>query len=439
MQLVEEMKAEGIAIGQVALERLLYLYSQHGRVEDCEKTMEALAEYGDVKEGLLSQMIKVYEEAGEKEKTEALLASMKEREQGLHLRGYNNLLPGLITKQGGLAKVWDKLVEMDQLQMSPNALSLTSVLKACNQNDNKTNTANGFAVLDEMRARGLPLDSESLMTVGNWFKTVQPMGKQWSVRKTLVGRSGTCFNCNKLLEPVKLTTEERMALCRELHSWMFPKKGNQSPKMPSRAVRRFQRYLNEWGPFDPIVDGMNVGFGTAPQSIFNSNAIVRLVDKLVDEGKRPLVILKEHIRDVPTQMMIKWGWEGLEKLETAGQLYYVSESPYDDIYVMLAALQSDMRVSVVSNDCMRDHRSRLPREIYNIFCKWQRGHQVQFSYDYRSGAIGLQDRLVHDYVVQYSPDRTMWHFPPVPEPISLKTRVNTTHDVWLCMKACEGQ
>ncbi|KAE8717896.1 Proteinaceous RNase P 1 [Hibiscus syriacus] len=183
---------------------------------------------------------------------------------------------------------------------------------------------------------------------------------------------------------------------------------------------RFQEWLQQYGPFDAVVDGANVALINSEK--FNLNQLKKVVNQLqqMSPSKRyPLVILHQSrvARDPNNR---KW----LEQWKKAGILYATPYGSNDDWYWLYAAVSC--KCLVVTNDEMRDHLFQLLGNSF--FPRWKEKHQVRLSMT-RTGLV-LNMPPPYSIVIQES-ESGSWHVPSVADDDLLNPRQ------WLC--ACRSK
>jgi len=189
-----------------------------------------------------------------------------------------------------------------------------------------------------------------------------------------------------------------------------------------RIFLNFRRFLKKNGPFDVIIDGLNVGFHKGK---FLSELITSVVsyfeeslfeNKLLEpKGKRRawkvLVLARNHVLYYPS----------LQELYDAGKLYCVPTEKQDDLYWLFAAVSSDMKVYCVTNDLMKDHEKRLGREHEKNFLRWKRASRISYAFRGNPLKLHISFPVEQNPVVQEGKDLSVWHVP-------------LEHDSWLCVR-----
>eukprot|EP00123_Amoebidium_parasiticum_P014311 comp22435_c0_seq1/m.33682 comp22435_c0_seq1/g.33682 ORF comp22435_c0_seq1/g.33682 comp22435_c0_seq1/m.33682 type:complete len:543 (-) comp22435_c0_seq1:315-1943(-) len=439
LEILEEIKAAGLELSESAHERMLYLYSKNGRLAESESTFKMLESIRPkVPENRYIMLMQAYAASGMLEQAFQVMGQMKDKDIDLRLRAYNSVMPALVSGPDGIESALQLLGDMDKQSVLPDSATFAPMFEACTRAQEPSNRAKGFAVLWEMRQRGVMVAPKDMQSINDWFTRTKPMGVEWKVEQSTISESGQCKCCGQKLEELLLPSDRLTRLANEIKE-LVHRRGIAHQK----ELAVFERYLADYGPFDLIVDGMNVGCWCAPQKAtkrgpqrsFNCDAIVDLANQLQAQGVRPLVLLRNHIARWPSQDMKNRGWDRLQSLEAAGRLFYVADGTPDDLYFLHGALNSNLRAGVVTNDLMRDHKLTVEKHSLEDFLKWQRSCQVRFHYDLKHKRAVLHSPQVHDYVVQHSEDGSKWHIPPTPAQLESNLIVSGGEDKWLCAQA----
>ena len=165
----------------------------------------------------------------------------------------------------------------------------------------------------------------------------------------------------------------------------------------------FQRWLKRNGPFDVIVDGLNVGFAKTGQ--FIPSNIVKMVRHLESLGHRVGVMAKNHTLR----------FDSIQPLHQKGQLFCVSENRLDDLYWIYAAVHGKLDVMCLTNDKMRDHDQYLDPSKVHLFARWKLGHRLEFDFVGRDLIPTVKPPRTFYTISQHLPTRETtperWHVP----------------------------
>lgn len=109
--------------------------------------------------------------------------------------------------------------------------------------------------------------------------------------------SGICEVCKNQLEPVRITDSELDTLKTEFIKNVV-NEANIHEKTTSEEWESFKQILIDNGPFDVVIDGLNICYNSDPNNDNPSPSaasLLNIVKQLNDEGKRILVIGKKHM------------------------------------------------------------------------------------------------------------------------------------------------
>eukprot|EP00127_Corallochytrium_limacisporum_P006127 Clim_evm76s218 gene=Clim_evmTU76s218 len=276
---------------------------------------------------------------------------------------------------------------------------------------------------------------------------VQP--DKYSVRHTTITNQGICRNCNQPLERAYMSTDEKAKLLNEIETMMQLDDVHQTHMA---HLRVFHEHLRDYGPFNAIVDGMNVGYETmrANHQRPNSSKIFRQIDwswdriadcadALLRRKLFPLILVKNHTiqpfrkllpqqycdqmdryldsdrkRRIPNIYSSDRDYERAAEIVTElmnrHMLFPIPDQASDDFWILFAAVQESSDVVFVSNDQMRDHRQMLSPQGVSALRKWQRIHQCFHKALIPSG-VQLYPPFDYDTQIQSDKYGTI-HIPP---------------------------
>eukprot|EP00118_Oscarella_pearsei_P005504 m.25341 g.25341 ORF g.25341 m.25341 type:complete len:528 (+) comp28787_c0_seq2:352-1935(+) len=167
-------------------------------------------------------------------------------------------------------------------------------------------------------------------------------------------------------------------------------------KAPTQEqMQSFKAWMNEVGPCDVVIDGLNVAHFY--QTGINVWLVFDVIQHYQQIGKRTVVFFRNHIKTNKRHI------RPLRCISEKSEVYYIADRLADDYFFLYAALHNGLDVELVSNDLMRDHHQLYHGPLFNDFLKWQRGHQVtikRFEKDHRPI---FQPRKLHDTITQWTP------------------------------------
>nr|GME03406.1 proteinaceous RNase P 1, chloroplastic/mitochondrial-like [Ipomoea batatas]GME15248.1 proteinaceous RNase P 1, chloroplastic/mitochondrial-like [Ipomoea batatas] len=248
---------------------------------------------------------------------------------------------------------------------------------------------------------------------GGWHGQGWLGNGKWTVLRTSVGSDGFCKCCGEQLATIDLDPEETENFAKSVASIASQREKNLN-------FQKFQKWLDDHGPFEAVVDGANVGlFSQGKFQPSKVNAVANGIRQMLPSKRWPLIIL--HNRRVSGDMMRKPSNKALaQKWRTADALYETPTGSNDDWYWLYAAIK--FRCLMVTNDEMRDHLFQLLGN--DFFLKWKERHQVHFGFS----EIGPVFHMPPPYsVVIQESEKGHWHIPIASE---LESEGDRT---WLCV------
>ncbi|KAJ4951510.1 hypothetical protein NE237_028342 [Protea cynaroides] len=226
------------------------------------------------------------------------------------------------------------------------------------------------------------------------------LGKgKWKVERTEMDETGVCRTCGEKLVCIDIDPLETENFATSLSSLAC--------KREVRAdFNSFQEWLRQYGPFDAVIDGANVGLINQHNfSFFQLNSIVNKIREMSPSKRLPLIVLHQSRvyggpAENPKNKKLIQSWKN------SGALYATPVGSNDDWYWLYAAVSC--KCLLVTNDEMRDHLFQLLGT--NFFPRWKEKHQVRLTVS-RSGPT-LHMPPPYSLVIQES-KRGSWHVPTV--------------------------
>lgn len=223
----------------------------------------------------------------------------------------------------------------------------------------------------------------------------------WRVKRTAMNPDGVCPCCQERLVTIDIDPEETENFARSVAALACEK------EFEAKFVS-FQKWLDEHGPFEAVVDGANTGLFLQSKYAFSFsqiNAVANELKQMSQSKKMPLIILhNRRTRGGPAdsprnkQLILNW--------RKAGALYTTPTGSNDDWYWLYAAVR--LKCLVVTDDEMRDHIFELLGN--NFFPIWKERHQVRLTMTSRGP--GFRMPPPYSIVIQES-EMGSWHIPIV--------------------------
>lgn len=223
----------------------------------------------------------------------------------------------------------------------------------------------------------------------------------WRVKRTAMNSDGVCPCCQERLVTIDIEPEETENFARSVAALACER------ELEAKFVS-FQKWLDEHGPFEAVVDGANAGLFRQPKHAFSFsqiNAVANELKKMSRSKKMPLIILhNRRTREGPADMPINK--QLINNWRKAGALYTTPTGSNDDWYWLYAAVR--LKCLVVTDDEMRDHIFELLGNKF--FPIWKERHQARLTMTSRGPRFHMPPP--YSIVIQES-EMGSWHIPIV--------------------------
>lgn len=425
---------------------LLHTFVQHGQHEAADRL------YGDIKqnasyigEGAKTTMIKSYCNRGQFDEAIEMLQSITHDNKAHHTRHYNYVITSLANngltrqalqlfeeklekQQSCLASRSDRCLSIDT-EMIASLLNPGSVrtkeMEQSEKEGSMSSPSKSFVgrfqlsgdevyaygkisqkVFHYLEQAGERLPVKLLQVIHSRFKN-DPV-YHWTWKTCNVSEIGTCSSCGNQLTSGILPSDIHQLECEIVRLSSSPQqngfevKGKKLDKKMHKELEDFKKFVKERGPFDVIIDGMNVGaYGSISSFTFTADRLHETAHHFAAQQKKVLLIINNNILV----------WKGTKNLRTKLEevsAVFRNKFKNDDLYLLYAAAFSGMQqVEVVTNDRLRDHRLLLPTNVWWTFLRWTRLNCVSFTINDK-GKLSFS-RQKYDPVVQRCGNS--WHFP----------------------------
>ncbi|XP_078369408.1 uncharacterized protein LOC144653307 [Oculina patagonica] len=445
-RLFEESRNEGNSwVVDSCYSTLLHMFVQHGQHETADtlyKDIKQNASY--IGEGAKTTMIKSYCNREHFDEAIEMLRSITEDNRAHHTRHYNYVITSLaksgLTKQA--LQLFEEKLERQQsclASRSDRCLSvdnemIRSLLNPSNvrTKENNQSKREGSNSMGRFELSGDRRNSQDGYTYGilsqKVFHYLEQAGErlpvkllqvihsrfnhdpvyQWTWKTCSVSEIGTCSSCGNQLTSGIPPSDIHQLECEIIRLSSSPQqngsevKGKKLDKKMHKELEDFKKFVKERGPFDVIIDGMNVGaFGSVSSFTFTANRLKETAHHFAAQQKKVLLIINNNILV----------WKGTKDLQARLEdvcAVFRNKFKNDDLYLLYAAAFSGMQqVEVVTNDRLRDHRLLLPTNLWWTFLRWTRLNCVSFTINDK-GKLSFS-RQKYDPVVQRCGNS--WHFP----------------------------
>lgn len=419
-KLYEDMKRNASYIGEGAKTTMIKSYCNRGQFK---QAIEMLGSINDEnvahhtrhydwvitslgRNGLTKQALQLFEEKLQRlDTSNCLVCKISKTDRRLYVD--KEMIASLLNPDNVKANTGNEQSEGDNNRLSPKRsmgkyeLSGDAALKS-NQND-----VDGYhydrmsqKVFHYLEHAGERLPANLLNVIHSRFNH-DPV-YNWTWKFCSVSEIGTCSNCRNQLTSGILPSDIHQLECEiispkhnfsEIH-------GKDLGKNIHKELEdyHFKKFVKERGPFDVIIDGMNVGsYGSTSRFKFTQDLVEETVHHFASQQKKVLLIIRNEMitEDLHT------------KLENVCAVF-INNFKNDDLYFLYAAAFSGMQqVEVITNDKLRDHRLLLPTKLWWTFLRWTRLNCVRFKVNDKGKLRFFRQKF--DPVVQLSGNS--WHFP----------------------------
>eukprot|EP00644_Phytophthora_capsici_P013367 jgi/Phyca11/548492/estExt2_Genewise1Plus.C_PHYCAscaffold_290083 len=369
-------------------------------------------------EPMYSAMIKLCSKAQDFDACETILAEMEADKVNPKLRTFGPLLQSY-SDAGNLDKcVWvhEKLLS-HELELTED--DYVALFRVCV----KTGNAERFyaflgSFIDEIWQPSLA----TWDVLKDWFNSeaAQVDGRKWKITEGTVSKEGVCSVSGDQLQSVELSVELTTELLAKIEKLV------RTDENRKEQWDGFKKWLEEFGPFDVVIDAANVGY--CNQNFegggFNYEQIDLMVKHYEAQNKKVLIVLHER-RTSDEQVPVERRAQ-IAEWRASRKMFNCQPGNNDDWYWLYAAVKLGGRTLMVSNDEMRDHHFQM---IHNrAFGHWKERHQVH--YQVHGRRVTVDEPLPFSERPQQVGDN--WHFPMKNDCTTETTQVADRK--WLCVE-----
>ncbi|BFZ12167.1 hypothetical protein BsWGS_15206 [Bradybaena similaris] len=281
------------------------------------------------------------------------------------------------------------------LQMSTNT-GTASLPKVIEEGLSSNNQQGLEAVMNFMRRHSLLMKRTELEQVASAFHRYQP--NQWMANYGFIHhRTGRCTVCGHQMKKLEIDSNDFQSIQSTFLDQVIIG-SNVFFKSSPKEVNSFIRFVEKNGPFDVVIDGLNVIYRNARKP--DLTQVEKVVEYFTSQGKRVLLVGNSMLTPGKSHNM---------KLEPRPAVYITSTSRTDDAFFLYAALHSGKQTLVVSSDKLRDHKFLLSPSLRPIFHTWVLSAQVYDWHITKSGHFVIGKR--HLYETGPANDDGGWHIP----------------------------
>ncbi|CAL8113547.1 unnamed protein product [Orchesella dallaii] len=186
-------------------------------------------------------------------------------------------------------------------------------------------------------------------------------------------------------------------------------------------LQSYKTFIEETGPFDWILDGLNVSYCKARSGNSPAGVLWDAVRHFNSQRGKILIIGRKH--------MMQWAVKYINRIRRNSRLYLINDDSEDDPFLIWATLKSGPRAKLISNDLLRNHSFRLQDpELGRLFKRWRLSQQLSINVDNR-GRTFLRPFVEIVPSPQKNPITGHWHVP-------CEQDTQSPYDVpnkWICL------
>lgn len=210
--------------------------------------------------------------------------------------------------------------------------------------------------------------SKSLLdSIFSWFKTDPKV--TWNISRENINPKGRCKKCFNYLETFYISPHRLKNLEANLLINLEP-----TLKKDLKKWKSFTQYLDLYGPFDVVIDPLNLGYA---DDGFNPKLLKSKVDKFLRQSKNILIVCAGPLRGNIKKDVRKL----LLYLNYRCSLFFLPHKYPDDDYLLYTLVHHKFNIKMVSNDFFRDKVYQLDKECSADFNRWQKANQYHFYRD----------------------------------------------------------
>lgn len=199
-----------------------------------------------------------------------------------------------------------------------------------------------------------------------------------------------CSVCHRKLQQNQLT-EKEMKTFRELYRTKF------MPKFISEEkVKIFEDFIQEHGPFDVFIDGLNLHYHCGKYIEEPEKKIQQCIEFFSD--RKVLIIIRRAVT-VPRMLQSIRHYDNVN-------VYIADEWEMDDIYFTYGALLSGSNANIVTNDLLGNVAAVISE--VTLFRNWQNQTNIRYTID-GEGELHFMKPLIHS--PRITQNRYGWHIP----------------------------
>ncbi|XP_013102094.2 mitochondrial ribonuclease P catalytic subunit [Stomoxys calcitrans] len=246
-----------------------------------------------------------------------------------------------------------------------------------------------------------------------------------SAKLTNLQRFGKCSSCSLHLENVSLCDSDFYKLQNAFLDKVLIR-NDVFQKSTPEEVKNFCEYVDKTGPYDCVIDGLNVAYSMGskkPPQVY-ANLLASVVKYFNNKNKHVLVLGRKHMNNWPKKTM--------QYVKDNAAMFLANDLSHDDPFLLYATLKSGQRTDFFSRDFMRQHAFLLGPDLKGIFRRWQQEHQYSLITQTNSGKIIVKEPIRHLICAHKVKDR--WH---VPYKQQYEQHVSDSFEVpdcWMCIQ-----
>ncbi|TMW47890.1 hypothetical protein DOY81_007040 [Sarcophaga bullata] len=246
-----------------------------------------------------------------------------------------------------------------------------------------------------------------------------------NITRTNLKRFGQCSSCDLHMKNVSLKYED----FKKLQDSFLQKvliRNDVFQKSTPEEIKQFCNYVDRTGPYDCVVDGLNVAYsmGSKKPAQALANLLASVVKYFQNKNKHVLVLGRKHMNNWPRKTM--------QYVKDNAAVFLANDISQDDPFLLYATLKSGQTTDFFSRDLMRQHAHLLGPEIKTLFRRWQQEHQYSLVTQTGSGKIIVKEPI--RFLICAHKVENTWHIPYKKEFTQHVADDFDVPDQWLCLK-----
>ena len=292
------------------------------------------------------------------------------------------------------------------------------------------------AFFNYLKVNEIFLDANLISCIVKWFSKIESENWFFGTFQNYQVRYGECPITKTKMKTCQLTSEEFNYLEQSCSQLLLknaieedislkyiqedvPKaKSNLIYQSSVKDIRKFLEYMNDEGPFDLIVDGMNSVYFLEPYTGHYKFFGKHKHQKALHGLKNGLLYYKQNSQNPNLKICLIFRHHMFDIVREEGKflfdicnVYFAHSRVSDDILMLYGSMSSGPNCYFASHDLFRNYREFIAKlddvKLTRLFDKYQCSRQIFFK-NYKN-KVSLRNSLTIEPEISYS--ESSWHFP----------------------------